>query len=272
MTVSPRPSVIILGGLTASPLGASLINRLVSQQYGLGVIDSHQYSNGKHHFPLNRFTCFQNYDPGIPGDLDFVVRQMIRKNSQNMKFMAIIDLGYCQSFGQYNSLCSLVPVLHNDHQRIIYILIHPSGYRVGESKLNQLLMNAQFITQLIEIPSLLISDSCMGNFAKIFLSIKNERFVIWDSDIARFISDHVLRFPITYRPCTKVKLDGHRIGEYREKKGAILPPDLLFSLWEDKGVDNIGNDSYHGTPESLYHFHPTDLLESVKHTISRRNV
>jgi hypothetical protein len=246
-------SVIVLGGLS-SPIGSAIIDRLISQCYGVCIIDIKRTQVCR----LGRLVYCQSYDPGIPGDLDFVVRDMIRRKFHVMNFIAVIDLGYCDdNESGFNHLTTLVPDTNGLEQSLLYILIHSD--RVCDKKLREL-ANYSHRTYLIRIPNLvIIPNNCLGNTVRKMEHCRSpDSRIVSVYDIARLVCDHILRHPLSLRkPVVYFKIDGH------EMKNSI-PLDLVLVLKKDTNTSAV-----YDNVEYLYRFSLTCLTDSVRQSRCR---
>ena len=220
-------SVIVLGGLI-SPIGQCIVDRLLSQRYGVCIVDV--ISNGVCGRNPSRWLSYHHYDPGIPGDFDFVVREILRKKSTFMKFFAFIDLGCVRRAESvsYDPLAAMAPNLEDLARNFIYILLHTSP--VCEKKLAELSPFAQH-TYLLEIPKYILLNTPEhgggSNYIKRFTGfqngLKNHR-IVWVNDVARLVCDHLLRYPPGMKgKYLRFKIEGHPTVR-------SIPPDLLVVL------------------------------------------
>lgn len=266
MTLSPQ-SVIVLGGLSC-PIGNTIIDRLISQRYGVCVVDvQHNGVCGKS-LP-GPLLNYHHYDPGLPGDFDFVVRDSLRKNANCMKFIAIIDLGCVRAAGQggYDPLPTLVPDIGDCPDPLIYIIVH--SIPVCLKKLSDL-EKSRFChhTYLVQIPNLVLMNShaFSSDFHNKLRAIQTNsscKKIVWVSDIARLVCDHLLRNPIVMKgPVIRIQIEGHSIVK-------SIPLDLLVILEE---VENEEGDIRYDNVECLFQYKLTDLSESLTRTSNHCHV
>jgi len=257
-------SVIVLGG-SSSPIGSAIIDRLVSQCYGVCIVDIKNTPGSRR---PGRLVCYRSYDPGIPGDLDFAVRDVIRNKHTRMEFIAVIDLGYCDEVGGFNPLTTLVPDTNGLEKSLLYIVIHTCG--IGDKKLREMSSNYCHRTYLIKIPNMVLispgrQNGCGNMAATLTLSRSPESRIVWVHDLSRLVCDNILRHPLrTTKHVIHFKVDGHEMSERLASQSTLVPPDLICVLSKNHNTFHHVYDNV----ELLYRFSLTGLCDSVRQSLA----
>jgi len=186
-------SVVIIGGFS-SPLGPNIIDRLLSQQYMVGVVD--QSKSAARLVSVNLIMA--EFDEEIPGDFDFAFRTCMRKLGSAI---AIIDLMYFRiPIDVPSQYPDLVPEMEDVSMRVLYILLYLSGgagekiEEISEKYLNKIFIEINS-TDGIELLEPLPIEIVLK---QPILAKRCNLKMIHVKDISRLICDYLLRNPISW--------------------------------------------------------------------------
>ena len=188
-------SVVVIGG-RSTEIGPFLVNRLLSQNYGVSSVDPCDpvpavNTNG-------RSVQQVLFDPDLLGDFDFQIRTLLRNHGHN-EWVAVIDLTR-----------RLVPELDLAvSSRLLYIVVSPQATERIETSIDdsgdrcEIGRRTRFETEVatkynhpvfVHLPRLLLTPS-INTVPKL---PPTNGPIVYVGDVVQFITDCVLINPIAY--------------------------------------------------------------------------
>jgi hypothetical protein len=235
-------SVIVIGGFS-TPLGPFLVDRLLSQNYGIAVLEGFRADISA--LPAGggekRKIVFVEYNPEAPGDLDFHIRNLVRKSGEKSNWVATVDL---------LDSGSLFP-----EQRMLYVNVSRKQRRNVSPKQQV----------YIQIPRILVTPARPRRAFKNAQSSPTEP-VAFVGDIVKFITDCVVRNPISnflgsensfHLMCSEMLTPAQR---------KQIPPDCIVELdnMDDGFGSSIDVEALTEPGKKIYGFYPCSVSEAMR--------
>lgn len=238
-------SVFIIGGYSSS-IGPFLIDRLLSQNYGVCVVERKHHGKFStqalgSHKANKRYIRFAEYDAGIPGDYDYQFRSVIRNTLNKQDWIGIIDL----------LECSMKPIISYETTAFVSIVFKDLDY--GEDRI------------LVKIPPLMIAPTQTTSILNPLKNCWTFQPVVFVGDLVKFISDYILRNPITSFLNGKHLFTIACSDMLRNDKGS---PDCLVQLIPNSAwSESVDIEALTEPSKRIYGFYPMnteDALLAVK--------
>lgn len=235
-------SVVVIGGFS-TPLGPFLVDRLLSQNYGVAVLEGFRADISA--LPAGgaqkRQIIFVEFNPEAPGDLDFQIRNLVRKSAERSNWVATVDLL------DSGPLFPEQPLLHVSVSRKQCSNVSPKQQ------------------VYIQIPRILVTQPRPRRAFKT-AQLSPPEPVAFAGDIVKFITDCVLRNPISnslgshntfHLMCSDVLTPAQR---------KQIPPDCIVELdnMDNRCGSGIDVEALIEPGKKIYGFHPCSVSDAVR--------